>query len=51
MDWFFPFFYMEAKLRPLEKGYLTTDIYMKIFSKQPGTPFLATKGMKKYLKS
>jgi len=39
---------MEAKLGPLEKGYITIDIYTKIFRKQPVISFVTTKGMGKF---
>jgi hypothetical protein len=48
MNWLSPVFYMEAKLGPLEKGYIKTDIYIKIFRKQQGIHFGTTKGMKKF---
>jgi hypothetical protein len=44
---------MKAKLGPFEKkGLKPTDINQdEIFQKQPGTPFLTTKGLKNFRKS
>jgi hypothetical protein len=41
---------MEAKFGPLEERIKKfASIEMKFFRKQPGTPFLTTNGMKKFL--
>jgi hypothetical protein len=44
---------MEMKFGPLEKKdkERLTSIEMNFSEQQPGTPFLATKGMKKFWKS
>jgi hypothetical protein len=53
MHWLSPFFCLEEKFGPLEKKdkkQLTSQLRLN-FSEQPGTPFVTTKGRKKFWES